>query len=376
MISPTEDPGKYLTQIEVSQIKLQFKITRLIDYRTCLKYFEESQTLAQPISTSTSASTLPKPKLYLKIELFDKGRVVCRPFETQIFHDYHIDSSVDFPYQFKKMSFGALLGFSLYSMHRDIEWPIACSTISLYDEILKLRKGPQLLLLWPERNPDFSVDSGTPGLVQEPFIDELTENCRKQDDLTTQMHSQPDGPDKSQLKAILADIQNTRMLLEKSVPFAFLEIDLQKFSGRTVVHSEPVRQINSRTNDPSSYEFSYFNLKKNFSAFPCEFSTIEKNFIPKPEEPDFPEFQDLLKVRDYDYDLSEQHERDLVLELSYKLWDQNEEGPDVQNLIPNSDVQRKIKQTLKSPPYKPLSDVKRTTMYKYRYWIKGQYPQA
>lgn len=220
------------------------------------------------------------------------------------------------------------------------------------------------------------MNSGTPGLVQEPFIDELTENCRKQDDLTTKMHSQPDGPDKSQLKAILADIQNTRMLLEKSVPFAFLEIDLQKFSGRTVVYSEPVRQINSRTNDPSSYEFSYFNLKKNFSAFPHEFSTIEKNFIPYPQDPDFPEFQDLLKVRDYDFDLSEQHERDLVLELSYKLWDQNEEGPDVQNLIPNSDVQKKIKQTLKSPPYQPLSDVKRTTMYKYRYWIKGQYPQA
>lgn len=97
MISPTEDPGKYLTQIEVSQTKLQFKITRLIDYRTCLKYFEESQTLAQPISTSTAASNVPKPKFYLKIELFDKGLVVCRPFETQIFDDYQIDSSVDFP---------------------------------------------------------------------------------------------------------------------------------------------------------------------------------------------------------------------------------------------------------------------------------------
>jgi hypothetical protein len=95
MISTTEDPGKYLTQIEVSQTKLQFKITRLIDYRTCLKYFEESQTLALPISTS--ASTLPEPKFYLKIELFDKGRVVCRPFETQIFSDYQIDSLVDFP---------------------------------------------------------------------------------------------------------------------------------------------------------------------------------------------------------------------------------------------------------------------------------------
>ena len=261
-------------------------------------------------------------------------------------------------------------------MHRDVEHPIACSTISLYDEILKLRKGPHLLLLWPERNPDFSVDSGTPGLVREPFIDELTENCRKQDDLTTQMHLQTNGPDKSQLKTILAEIQNTRMLLEKSVPFAFLEIDLQKFSGKTVVHSEPVRQINSRTNEPESYEFSYYNLKKNFSDSPQEFSTIEKNFIPRGEEPDFPEFQDLLKVRDYDYDLSSLHEKDLVLELSYKLYDQNSEGPDVKFLTPTPDDQKKIKQAVKCPPYQALSDVRRNQMYKYRYWIKGQYPQA
>lgn len=71
----------------------------------------------------------------------------------------------------------------MHSLDRESDQPIASTTISLYDENLKLRQGTELLLLWPETMPDASFECQTPGLVDHEYLSKFDENLRTLKDI-------------------------------------------------------------------------------------------------------------------------------------------------------------------------------------------------
>ena len=136
----TEDKSEYyFTQNSFSDVKVEISIKRLIDKNLCLKYFEEEA----PINQKNSL----KPKIYLSCEILNGSKAAVKEFETDICDvNNHIQKRVIFNIDYSKLSYTSLLAFSVYSVDREGEFPIASTVVSLYDEMLKLREGCYLLL--------------------------------------------------------------------------------------------------------------------------------------------------------------------------------------------------------------------------------------
>jgi hypothetical protein len=373
-----EDTSQYLTQQDLANIQIQVWASRLVDPRCTLRYFDESTTTADPSET-------PKGRFYLKCDLYDQGQFVCRPVESLILNSSQIETPMKFNIEYNKVSFATILAFSIFSMDRDTDLPIASTIVSLYDQMLTLREGPHLLLLYPERKPDLTFNSNTPGLVDEPFINDLTSNYKYLDELNTSVHSRTTSVDEEpRLLKIKQEIENRQLLLENAIPFAFLDIFLKKFSTHPITHDEQIRLIRDQKNDPQIFESSYHNLRK-LSGTPIS-SYTEKNFIPISNRP----LQNLLKIRDFDYDLELP---DPVLSLSLLSYDINQEDDEnAKTINPDQTSQRLFKKFLAEPAYKcydlfspimtqiSLAAPKATTQmrlfYKYRYWVMKKHPEA
>ena len=285
-----EDTSRYSTQHGLANIQIQVWASRLVDPRCTLRYFDEPPTPVNPTDT-------PRGRYYLKCDLYDQGQFVCRPVESLILNSSQIETPIKFNIEYNKVSFATILAFSIFSMDRDTDLPIASTTVSLYDQMLTLREGPHLLLLYPERAPDLTFNSKTPGLVDEPFINDLNSNYKCLDELTTSVHSRTaNSEEEPKLLKIKQEIENRQLLLENAIPFAFLDIFLKKFSSHPITHDEQIRLIRDQKNDPSLSESSYYNLRR-LTPLPAG-SYTEKNFIPISNRP----LQNLLQVRDFDYD--------------------------------------------------------------------------
>lgn len=62
-----------------------------------------------------------------------------------------------------------MIAFSIWSCLRDYDEmaTLGSTTVTLFDDNLKLREGKFNLLLWPNVLPDYGFESKTPGLVSD-----------------------------------------------------------------------------------------------------------------------------------------------------------------------------------------------------------------
>ena len=90
-----------------------------------------------------------------------------------------IEETLEVPFKYQHLSYNTIIGiysliaqclplalaFTIWSL--DIPYnktrPLGSTIISLFDKNLKLREGKYNLLIWPDRLPDTSVNSLTPG---------------------------------------------------------------------------------------------------------------------------------------------------------------------------------------------------------------------
>jgi phosphatidylinositol 3-kinase len=96
--------------------------------------------------------------------------------------------------------------------------------ISLFDKDLKLREGKVNLLIWPDRLPDTSIDSMTPGLITDPNVDELGfYNSRLEAFERQQFESNVLN------NKCLQALRNQVYYAYRKIPAAFLEIEFPLF---------------------------------------------------------------------------------------------------------------------------------------------------
>ena len=79
------------------------------------------------------------------------------------------------------------------------------------------------MFLWPESYPDTSFQTTTPGLLSDKTFSTLNEDLKKVDALK---RSQTDGGDMSHIHTGLQTLTNKTHIMYKSIPFAFLTIEL------------------------------------------------------------------------------------------------------------------------------------------------------
>jgi len=87
-----------------------------------------------------------------------------------------IDEDIELPVKVSHLNYNAIIsissimsiisiGITIWSLDKKFEEdkPIGSTIISIFDSNLKLREGKFNLLIWPDRLPDTSIDSTTPG---------------------------------------------------------------------------------------------------------------------------------------------------------------------------------------------------------------------
>ena len=233
-------------------------------------------------------------------------------------------------------------------MDREDDSPIASTTISLYDQNLKLRQGTYLLLLWPETHPDASFESTTPGLISHEYLGKFNANKRILKDIES-WNNQGYGNNDYHTNKSLENLRNKQHYLESSVPFAFLEIDLPLW-GKEVLFEDRMHKIKG-----ASFKCREIGSKIG-NVFPA--NEFQKFFMPSDN------FTKYLVVRDFDHDF----ERDeLILDKYYQAI--VNEG-DVSNLVPNKEEKQKLLFIMKKPNFSTLPVREKSLVWRMRYFLR------
>lgn len=137
-----------------------------------------------------------------------------------------IDQEIAFNYRYKDLSYNSLIAITIWctNKNRDEKRPLGSTTISLFDEDLKLREGKLNLYIWPNTLPDYSFDSKTPGLVQDKNMQDINFAHQKLQyyENNNENHNHIDNISLNQLRLFL-------LYTYSKIPAAFLEIEFPKF---------------------------------------------------------------------------------------------------------------------------------------------------
>lgn len=351
MINSQDNISKYLTQ-EHNENKVQPFLKELVDYNKCLKYFEKE--------VPTNIKEKEKPKIYIKCEIYDQETLVAIPFYTPIKKIDEIQTNVLLNIEYNKLTFTTIQAFTVFSVDRNGEIPIGGTIISLYDELLKQREGPYLQLLWPDRYPDVSFDTCTPGLVSEPFFERINTNSQRIDSI--QHHIKEAEGFKRDYFLQSKNYLNKHRLIVSSIPFAFLEIYQKSWSKAPIIYQEKIQQISETRNDIVYFKDQYNDGKK-----PEKQSKFEANFISTRK------YQNILRIRDYDWDLNR---KDCTMELWAAMLTDGDVDPTQQT--PTMTQQKQLENIRQRPNFLEIEAEGKILVMKFRYYfmnLKGSQPK-
>jgi Phosphoinositide 3-kinase C2 len=84
---------------------------------------------------------------------------------------FTLEKVIKFDACYANLPVNTMIGFRIVSLERSTSSPIGSTMVSIYDENLKLRRGPHYLVIWPEMEPDLCFNSRTNGLVKDKNIE-------------------------------------------------------------------------------------------------------------------------------------------------------------------------------------------------------------
>lgn len=341
MINPGEEISKYLTQ-DHNENKVQPFQKELIDFNKCLKYFEEE--------VPASIKEKEKPKVYIKCEIYDQEKLVAMPIYTPVKKIDEIKTNALLNIEYNKQTFTSIQAFTIFSVDKNGEVPIGSSIISLYDDLLKQREGPYLQLIWPDRYPDVSFNTCTPGLVSESFFERINTNNQRIDSIESHIKNAK-GFKSEYLTQSKNYLLNKHQIFVSSIPFAFQEIYQKSWSKVPVIYQEKVQPIYETRNDILYFKDQYKDGKK-----PDKQSKFESNFsLPR-------NYQNLLRIRDYDWDLNH---KDCATELWAAM--QIDDDVDPKTQVPSAAQRKHLDKIRRQPNFLEIAPESKIIVMKFRY---------
>jgi hypothetical protein len=305
--------------------------------------------------------------LYIKTFLYVDERRISKIHQTPPIRkmDDLIEIVIEFDEQLNLLPYTSFIAFSLYSCDRADEKPIASTTLPLYNENLEMRQGQYSLFLWPESYPDMRFETFTPGLLANETFSNINADLKK----LMKIKRNRDDP----LKKNNDTLNNGQLQLEskdhfiyKSIPFAFLIVDLpdcqgkpnsEQYLNKTVYYGLLPKRIPT-----STFENKLATIQNASRLFESE--DTANFFIP----PDYDNPN--LIVRDFDHDFQRE---DTVLNMYFMAT--KDEG-DPKTLKPPTQDFRKIQEVLKKPNFTTLDPQEKRLMWRYRYYLRDQFSDA
>lgn len=220
----------------------------------------------------------------------------------------------------------------------------------LYNENLEMRQGQYSLFLWPESFPDIRFETTTPGLIKDTIFETINTNHKKYmkllklwDDPLKRKDNLASGMDKLSTKS---------HILSKSVPFAFLIVELPDCQGKTVYYGAMPKKIAGSTFDNNMNTLRIFD-SEDTAKFMIQPDYVNTNLI----------------VRDFEHDFR----RDNTI-LSMYFRSTTDEG-DPRSFKPNKMEAQRLEEILKKPNFALLDPKEKNYVWKFRYYIKDR-PEA
>lgn len=334
---------QYLSQIHLGKNVFQFIIKRIIDKNDILQYYESQH---ENKNTQKFTNIVVRAQICVDEEEFNVK------LESTVLNSYKEQVNYLFMFQekIKNFPYTATLCISLHSLDRENDNPIASTTIPLYDEYLKLRQGPQILLLWPESEPCRRFDCSTPGLVQNELLEKLNMIRSQINMLESQNNIQDfDQTDVESIKQI-GILRNKLHMFESELVLSFIEIEFPEWGNEVIYEDrmQGIKNCNFENQELKSKEGKIFD------------STYLKHFFISSTK----EFE-AFRIRDFDCDLNR---KNLTLEVFYEA---NLLRGDDSKMIPNEEKKKELDKILRKPNFEKFSAEESNLIWKYRYHLSN-----
>mmetsp|Transcript_14580 Transcript_14580/g.12382 ORF Transcript_14580/g.12382 Transcript_14580/m.12382 type:complete len:182 (+) Transcript_14580:46-591(+) len=153
---------RFSTQKNLRSTNLKFRINRLID---------ENQVLKNDDKHLEANNT----QLLICAQVFTNQRAATPERTTKLIKRMFMNEDMELPIKISHLNYNSIVALTIWSLDRKYESdkPIGGTIFSIFDQNLRMREGKINLLVWPDRLPDTSNDSKTPGIVSDPNIDDL-----------------------------------------------------------------------------------------------------------------------------------------------------------------------------------------------------------
>ena len=272
-----------------------------------------------------------------------------KPIEPAVYHSFNqilLDREIVFPTKISELSYNSMIVFSIWSLYKkfDHDSPLGSTSVTLFDEELRLRSGNFLLNIWPLTKPDYRYDSLTPGLLKDDNIQEA-QRLTRQIDYYHRYESQKNN--------IFTTLSLKRNQTFQIIPSAFLEI---KFDFQ-------------QNNIPILFEeksVEYFEVPQ-AGGIKKQQSLKNEVYVSNNQT----EFDECIIACDFDYQANMVDPAEQLFQLQTR--DESEVNP--QDLKPGNTEMSQLKKAVRRPLLRELSTAEKTLFYKYRYALKddGEY---
>lgn len=97
-------------------------------------------------------------QILITAQVFSSEKNTTPERTTRLIRKMYINEELELPIKIANLNYNSILALTIWSLDRkfDEERPIGSTTISIFDESLKIRDGKFNLLIWPDRLPDIS----------------------------------------------------------------------------------------------------------------------------------------------------------------------------------------------------------------------------
>jgi len=234
-IDPEADLNfKYTTHKDLENYNVKIKINRLID---------ENHILGKENEKNFDLNNI---QILISAQLFVNQTAKTPEKTTKLIRKMFIEEDIELPFKISNLSYNAIIAIKIWSLSSkyDKNKPLGSTIISLFDSELKLREGKLNLLIWPNRLPDTSIDSMTPGLITDPNVDELgfyntrLENFERESFDSNVLNNK-----------CLQALRNQVFYAYRKIPSAFLEIEFPLFEVPVLFEDEDLQMSSMITRD-------------------------------------------------------------------------------------------------------------------------------